>query len=67
MAPIKWLHMLAGAGVAGITNYMVLAFAGQTGKLAILSGILGGLSYIVAYIQNPEKAPPLPEPPRPKP
>jgi len=66
MGGIKWVQMIAGAGGAGITNYLIVAYAGQQGKLAILSGVLGALSYIVAYIQDPEKAPPLPDAPKPK-
>ncbi|MDO8532597.1 MAG: hypothetical protein Q7T26_10630 [Dehalococcoidia bacterium] len=61
MPPIKWFQMLVGSAVAAITNYMALAVAGSTGKLPLLSAALGGLTYITAYLQNPEKPPAVPE------
>jgi hypothetical protein len=64
--PTFWIKLVAGSTGAGITNYLAVAYAGASGKLALLSGILGACSYTVAYIQDPNRAPAIPAPPTPK-
>ncbi len=63
---VRWVHMAAGAVVAGATNYLAVAYVGVPAKLAIISGLLGAASYVVAFVQNPGSPPPIPAPPTPK-
>ena len=58
----KWIQMVAGTAVAAATNYSAILYAGGKGNLALLSAVIGGGSYVVAFLQNPEAPPAIPEP-----
>ena len=57
----KWIQMVAGTAVAAATNYSAILYAGGKPNLALLSAVIGGGSYVVAFLQNPNSPPALPE------